>query len=55
MHSTLLMMEGYHYQEILIQVKEEAKIAPPGFLQKCKTMESLIGHTVINLSDEILS
>ena len=49
------MMEGYNYQEILNRVKEEAKIAPPGFLQKGKTMESLIGHTVINLSDETLS
>ena len=53
-HSTVLMMEGFNYQEILNQVKE-AKIAPPGFLQKGKTMESLIGHTVINLSDETLS
>ena len=53
--STLLMMEGYNFQEILNRVKEEAKIAPPGFLQKGKTMESLIGHTVINLSDETLS
>ena len=51
----MLMMEGNNYQEILNQVKEEAKIAHPGFLQKCKTMESLIGHTVINLSDERLS
>ena len=49
------MMEGYNYQEILNRVKEEAKIAPPGLLQKGKTMESLIGHTVINLSDETLS
>ena len=49
------MMEGYNYQEILKQVKEEVKIAPPGFLQKGKTMESLSGHTVINLSDETLS
>ena len=35
--STLLMMEGYNFQEILNRVKEEAKIAPPGFLQKGKT------------------
>ena len=48
------MMEGYNYQ-ILNQVKEEAKISPPRFLQKGKTMDSLIGHTVINLSDETLS
>ena len=31
------------------------KNSPPGFLQKGKTMESLIGNPVINLSDESLS
>ena len=44
--------------EILDQIKEEAKIAPPpppGILPKGKCMDSLVGHTVINLSDLNLS
>ena len=42
--------------EILYHIKEEAKIAPPpGILPKGKTMDSLVGHTVINLSDITLS
>ena len=41
--------------QILNQIKEEIKIAPLGNLPKGKTMDSLVGHTVISLSDITLS
>ena len=41
--------------EILNLIKEEAQTAPPGILPKGKTMDSLVGHTVINLSDITLT
>ena len=40
---------------ILMRIKEEATIAPPGILPKGKSMDSYIGHTVINLSDTTLT
>ena len=54
-HFTLLMTKGSNYQDIWNQIKGDAKIVPPGFLQKGKTMESLTGHTIFTLSDETLS
>ena len=52
---TYIMMTSSDFDEILNRIKEEAKIAPPGILPKGKTMDSLVGHTVINLSDITLS
>ena len=46
------MMATSDLNEILNQIKEEA---PPGILPKGKTMDSLVGHTVINLSDITLT
>ena len=40
---------------ILKRIKEEAITVPPGILPKGKTMDSYIGHTVINLSDTTLT
>ena len=40
---------------ILKRIKEDAITAPPGILPKGKTMDSYIGHTVINLSDTTLT
>ena len=40
---------------LLAKIKEEATIAPPGILPKGKSMDSFLGHTVINLSDVNLS
>ena len=40
---------------ILKKIKEEAKIAHPGILPKGKSMDSLVGHIVINLSDTVLT
>ena len=40
---------------ILMRIKEEATIAPPGILPKGKSMDSYVGHTVINLSDTTLT
>ena len=40
---------------ILKRIKEEAITATPGILPKGKTMDSYIGHTVINLSDTTLT
>ena len=34
---------------------KEVKIVPPGIRPKGKTMDSLVGHTVINLSDITVS
>ena len=45
------MMERINYLGILDTIKEEAKLAPPGILPKGKSMDSYIGHTVVNLSD----
>ena len=45
------MMTTIDLNEILNQIKEEIKIAPLGNLPKGKTMDSLVGHTVISLSD----
>ena len=44
-------MEKINYLGILDTIKEEAKLAPPGILPKGKSMDSYIGHTVVNLSD----
>ena len=44
------MMERIKYLEILDNIKEEAKTAPPGILPQGKSMDNYIGHTVINLS-----
>ena len=49
------MMATPDMNMILNQIKEEAKIAPPGILPKGKSMDSHIGHTVINLSDTTLT
>ena len=49
------MMATSDLYEILDHIKEEGKIAPPGILPKGKCMDSLVGHTVINLSDLNLS
>ena len=35
--------------------KIKAKIAPPGILRKGKSMDSLVSHRVINLSDTALT
>ena len=43
------------FNKILSDIKEEAKIAPPEILPKGKSMESLVGHTVIILSDITLT
>ena len=46
------MMATSDLKEILNRIKEEAKIAPPpGILPKGKTMESLVSHTVISLTE----
>ena len=37
--------------DILAQIKENSQNYPPGILPPGKTMDSLIGHTVINISD----
>ena len=49
------MMATSDLDGILDRIKGEAKIVPPGILPKGKTMDSLVGHTVINLSDITLS
>ena len=38
------------YQTILDRVKEKSLHAQPGILLSGKTMESFLGHTVVNLS-----
>ena len=37
--------------DILAQIKEDSQNYPPGILPPGKTMDSLIDHTVINISD----
>ena len=37
-------------KDILDQIKEDSQSFPPGILPSGKTMDSLIGHTVINIS-----
>ena len=49
------MMATPDMDNILMRIKEEATIAPPGILPKGKSMDSYIGHTVINLSDTTLT
>ena len=44
-------MERIKYQATLQAIKEQATKASPGMLPSNKTMDSYIGHTVINLSD----
>ena len=44
-------MERQTYLNILQKIKEEAKTSPPGILSKGKSIDSYVGHTVINLSD----
>ena len=48
------MMATFDMNNIL-KIKEEAKIASPGILPKGKSMDSLVGLTVINLSDTTLT
>ena len=38
-------------KDILDQIKKDSQSFPPGILPPGKTMDSLIGHTVINISD----
>ena len=40
---------------ILEQIKSDASTFKPGILPPGKTFESLIGHTVINISDTVLT
>ena len=49
------MMATTDMEKSLDSIKEQAKIAPPGILPKGKSMDSHIGHTVINLSDTTLT
>ena len=50
------MMATSDLNEMLNEIKEGAKIAPPpGIIPKGKTMDSLVGHTVINLPDITLT
>ena len=48
-------MERIKYLQILNNIKEEAKTAPPGILSQGKSMDNYIGHTVVNLSDMTLT
>ena len=47
--STYIMMAISDLNLILGKIEEVAKIFPPGILPKGRTMDSFIGHTVINL------
>ena len=49
------MMATSDMDNVLMRIKEDATIAPPGILPKWKSMDSYIGHTVINLSDHTLT
>ena len=40
---------------ILNKIKEEAQTCPPGILPKGKSMDSVVGRTVIKLSDTTLT
>ena len=54
MFHILIMMVTPDMNQILEQIKE-AKIASPAILPKGKSMDTLIGHTVINLPDTTLT